>query len=110
MLRGGSDHEITATSEVMEMALTFSGGWLGTAGGVDEEHNQQEGGDSGMKEPCPTLAAPTRTLLCCWKPSGTQCCASNTRFSSSWASGVGVNPQGGCFPVRGEWESWLDAR
>lgn len=32
MLRGGSDQEMTATSEVMDRARTFSGGWLGTAG------------------------------------------------------------------------------
>lgn len=32
VLRGGSDQEITATSDVMEMARTFSGGWLGTEG------------------------------------------------------------------------------
>lgn len=31
MLRGGSDQEMTATSEVMDKARTFSGGWLGTA-------------------------------------------------------------------------------
>lgn len=35
VLRGGSDQEITATSDVMEMARTFSGGWLGTAEGTD---------------------------------------------------------------------------
>lgn len=33
VLRGGSDQEMTATSEVMDRARTFSGGWLGTAGG-----------------------------------------------------------------------------
>lgn len=31
VLRGGSDQEMTATSEVMDKARTFSGGWLGTA-------------------------------------------------------------------------------
>lgn len=34
VLRGGSDQEITATSDVMEMARTFSGGWLGTSSSV----------------------------------------------------------------------------
>lgn len=54
VLRGGSDQEITATSEVMEMARTFSGGWLGTGEGMDEEDSQQEDGDARLKEPCPT--------------------------------------------------------
>lgn len=36
VLRGGSDQEITATSDVMEMARTFSGGWLGTEEGTDK--------------------------------------------------------------------------
>lgn len=34
VLRGGSDQEMTATSDVMEMARTFSGGWLGTEEGA----------------------------------------------------------------------------
>ena len=46
VLRGGSDQEITATSDVMEMARTFSGGWLGTEGGTDSEGNQPEDGES----------------------------------------------------------------
>lgn len=37
VLRGGSDQEITATSDVMEMARTFSGGWLGTEEGMKGE-------------------------------------------------------------------------
>ena len=46
VLRGGSDQEITATSDVMEMARTFSGGWLGTEEGTDGEDNQQEDGEA----------------------------------------------------------------
>lgn len=56
VLRGGSDQEITATSDVMEMARTFSGAWLGTEEGTDGEDNQQEDGEVAcvrLKEPCP---------------------------------------------------------
>lgn len=45
VLRGGSDQEITATSDVMEMARTFSGGWLGTEEGMDGDDDQQEDGE-----------------------------------------------------------------
>lgn len=43
VLRGGSDQEMTATSEVMDRARTFSGGWLGTvrAGERDKGPRQE---------------------------------------------------------------------
>lgn len=39
VLRGGSDQEMTATSDVMDKARTFSGGWLGTARGRGEANS-----------------------------------------------------------------------
>ena len=44
MLRGGSDQEMTATSEVMDKARTFSGGWLGTAWGEGRTQGPSQGG------------------------------------------------------------------
>lgn len=57
MLRGGSDQEITATSEVMDKARTFSGGWLGTARARGEPE-----GWSGRQSTGPGLAAQPQEL------------------------------------------------